>query len=238
MRDTTPTQREPGGGPFPSKSEMQAQLDEAVNNQINGLVPHGDLSKCELCGAPKAECGAADGECKNAQESTSGSSSKEESQDESGGGKQGGSKGDPSVKHPEKIDSTGDGVPDDHGDIAPPPTWLAWTARILTVGTLAAMILYLVYLILRDPVSARFDIDLMFDEAENRNGVWVLPVEVTNASTESIGNVTVEVTQGDTTRSFELMLMGEGEMGDAEVTFDLRPTEANTEAQVVSYVSP
>ena len=142
------------------------------------------------------------------------------------------------IIHPDRIDSTGDGMPDDQGNIAPPPTLLAWSARIITIATLFSLIGYLLFLCLRDPVSARFDIVMDFDRAEQRGSAWVLPVEVTNTSTESMGNVTVEVVQGETTRSFELLLMGEGEMGDAEVRLPDRPTLANTQADVVSYVSP
>ena len=142
------------------------------------------------------------------------------------------------VVDPKAIDSTGDGTPDDHGDVAPPPTWAAWLARIVTVGSLVCIIAYLLFLAMRPRVDAQFDIALDFDALEARGGQWVLPVEVTNASTVSMGSVNVEIESGDTLRTFALSLMGEGESGTAEVTFPARPDPDATEARVVSYVSP
>ena len=165
-----------------------------------------------------------------ARQNDSDNSSKEESKSGSGS--------DPDVVNPNALDATGDGTPDDHGNVAPPPTLAAWAARIITLGIMTLIIGYLVHLCLRPTVPAQFEVESAFDAVELRGGNWVLPVSVTNTSTESMGAVTVEVVQGETTRSFQFTLMGEGERGEAEVVFAERPTADTIEVTVVSYVSP
>ena len=142
------------------------------------------------------------------------------------------------IENPDSIDSTGDGTPDDHGNIAPPPTIAAWITRAVTVGSLLFIVGYLLYLCFRPEVPANFDIEMDFAGAEERGGLWVLPVNVTNTSTEAMGGVTVEVVQGETTRTFQFSLMGEGERGEAEVRLPERPVEGDVEADVTSYTSP
>ena len=234
MADTTDTR---GTSTFPSADEIRDQMEDALEAQRQGKVRQGDLSRCDLCGKPVVECDAAGG---HADDETSGGD--ESSEDNHEGDGSGESSSDPKAKYPERLDSTGDGTPDDHGNIAPPPTIAAWIARVLTVGTMALIIGYLVYLCFRPEVLARFDIELAFDQLDERNGRYVLPVMVTNDSTESMSGVAVEVVlstpEGETVRSFEIALMGEGESANAEVTFRERPTPDSVEADVVSYVSP
>ena len=138
----------------------------------------------------------------------------------------------------ELFDETGDGVPDDQGEESPPPTLLTWFARALSIAMIGSLIGYLVYLCLRPEVPAQFDVITHFDRAEQRDGAWVLPVDVLNTSTEAMASVVVDIEQGDVTRSFTVTLMGEGERAIAEVRLPERPTADNVTADVTSYQSP
>ena len=138
----------------------------------------------------------------------------------------------------EIFDDTGDGVPDDQGEESPPPTLMTWIVRLVSVALIGSLIGYLVYLSLRPEVAAQFDVIANVDRAEQRDGAWVLPVDVLNTSTESMASVVVEIEQGNVTRSFTVTLMGEGERAIAEVRLPERPTADNIVADVTSYQSP
>ena len=126
----------------------------------------------------------------------------------------------------------------------PAPTPLVWAVRLLSLGVLGFIVGYLVYMVITDTVPAQFVIEPDFDAVEPRMGRYVLPVTVTNDSTEAVTDVGVEVRldlpgeADDETISFTIPLMGEGERAEAEVLFAARPTDANTELAVTSYQSP
>jgi|GEM_PF-6950653 len=136
------------------------------------------------------------------------------------------------------FDSTGDGVADDEGESSPPPSAVTWTARVLSLGMVLSLIGYLAYLIVRPVVPAQFDVEPDFKAVEQRGSQWVLPVELTNTSTVALANVVVDISQGNVTRSFTVVLMGEGEKAQAEVRLPERPTLSNITADVTSYQSP
>ena len=134
------------------------------------------------------------------------------------------------------------GLPNDRTDTVPPPSAVEWGARIASVSLMALLVGYLLYLCLRPQVPAQFDVAPDYARAELRNGVWVLPVEVSNSSTESVTDVAVEITlagaDGEVARSTTIYILGEGESAMVEMQFPERPTEGNTEAVVGSYQSP
>ena len=123
-------------------------------------------------------------------------------------------------------------------DVTPPPSWIVWTVRLLSLATLLAIIGYLIHLAARPEVPAQFDIGLQFADAERRDGQWVLPVEFTNTSTEAVNEVVLEIAQGDVSRTTTVGLLGEGEMIAIEFRFPREPSQNNTEATVLSYQSP
>ena len=145
-----------------------------------------------------------------------------------------GMEGKPADDSSEKKDVPGDG-PD---DVTPPPSWIVWTVRLFSLGVLFAIIGYLLHLALRTQVPAQFDIGLQFADAERRDGQWVLPVELTNSSTEAVNEVVLEIAQGDVSRTTTVGLLGEGEMIAIEFRFPREPSQGNTEATVLSYQSP
>ena len=135
--------------------------------------------------------------------------------------------------------SKSDQVPGDGPDqTPPPPSWIVWAVRLSSLATLFAIIGYLIHLAVRPEVPAQFDINLEFGNAEQREGQWVLPVEVTNSSTEAVNEVVLEVAQGDVTRTTTIGLLGEGEQIAIEFRLPREPSEGNTEASVLSYQSP
>lgn len=130
------------------------------------------------------------------------------------------------------------------GSEGPPPTLLAWAARILSLGILAVIVGFLLYMIVSDEVPAQFELAADFDGVSERGGMFVLPLEVTNDSTSAITDVGVEIIldapgeADDQTVSITIPLMGEGETAAAEILFGARPTESNTTVRVTSYQSP
>ena len=146
-----------------------------------------------------------------------------------------GSSGDPdSGKSGNKEAVPGDG----EDERTPAPSGLVWAVRLASLAILFGIIGYLLYLALRPQVAAQFDIALQFDEAERRQGSWVLPVELTNTSTEAVGSVMLEVAQGDATRTATVSLLGEGETAVLEFHLPREPREGAVEASVLSYQSP
>ena len=126
----------------------------------------------------------------------------------------------------------------------PAPTPLVWGVRLASLGAIGFIVGYLIWLVFNDDVPAQFEIAAQWSDVEERNGRFVLPVSVTNDSTEAVTDVGVEVVldlpgeADDETVSFTIPLMGEGEEADIEVLFASRPTDANTELHVTSYQSP
>ena len=139
-------------------------------------------------------------------------------------------------------DSTGDGTPDDKGETAPPPSWLVWTVRVFSVGTLLAIIAYLLYLALRTDIPASFEIKPDFDAVAQRGVAWTLPIDVVNVSTEAVSDLMIEVVQtgpnGETARTATLVLVGEGETLELEMLFPERPRADAIETRVLSYQNP
>ena len=115
------------------------------------------------------------------------------------------------------------GLPNDRTDTVPPPSAMEWGARIASLSLLALLVGYLLFLCFRTQVPAQCDVSPEFDRAMLRNGVWVLPVEVSNISTESVTDVAVDVTLttgGEaTTQSTTIYILGEGESARLEVQF-------------------
>ena len=125
-----------------------------------------------------------------------------------------------------------------------PPTLVVWAVRAATLGALGLLVGYLTYMIVSDTVPAQFDIRPDFAELEARDGAFVLPVDVVNDSTEAVTEVVVVATldapgeADDEQISYTVALMGEGERATAELRFQTRPTDANTDFRVTSYQSP
>ena len=125
----------------------------------------------------------------------------------------------------------------------PPPTALIWAARIATLGALLFVIGYLVWCIITDVRPAQFEVEADWDALEPRNGHYVLPVKVTNDSTEAVTSVVLDIAYTDAdgedaTMSATLPLMGEGESAKLEFVFKSPPREDTTEMMVTSYQSP
>lgn len=147
----------------------------------------------------------------------------------------------------EQESSNGGSSKSDSSDSAfqedPAPTVLVWAARLVTLGALAIIIGYLVHLIFTDERPAQFVIDAQYDQLDQRNGNYVLPIRLTNDSTEAVTSVVLDAEldlPGDETTNLSatLPLMGEGESAMLEMVFQTRPTPDTLDLRVSSYQSP
>ncbi|MEM7728378.1 MAG: hypothetical protein AAF311_03800 [Pseudomonadota bacterium] len=125
----------------------------------------------------------------------------------------------------------------------PPPTILVWIARTLTLAALLSIIGYLFWLISTDSRPAQFVVDARWSELDPRGGEWVLPITVTNDSTEAVTNVVLDAAfqppgREEVNLSTTLPLMGEGERALLEMVFEDEPTPDTLDLRVSSYQSP
>ncbi|WP_298918305.1 hypothetical protein [uncultured Algimonas sp.] len=125
----------------------------------------------------------------------------------------------------------------------PPPTFVIWVVRLLSVSAMLMIVAYLVYMIMSDTVPAQFDIRPEFSELDERDGNFVLPLTVVNTSTVAVTTVVVVAEldgpgDRDDTISATLPLMGEGETARLDLVFEQKPSEGNLKLRVTSYQSP
>ncbi|MGB3456430.1 MAG: hypothetical protein WBG08_05575 [Litorimonas sp.] len=126
----------------------------------------------------------------------------------------------------------------------PAPTILVWIARALTLGALLWIVGYLVWLISTDNRPAQFIVDARWAELDPRNGEWVLPITVTNDSTEAVTSVVLDAAfqppdgKEEVNLSATLPLMGEGERALLEMVFEDEPSPDTLDLRVSSYQSP
>ena len=135
-----------------------------------------------------------------------------------------------------------DGLPNDRTNTTPPPSLLEWGVRIVSLSVLAILVGYLVLLGSRESIPAQFNIDMRFDEVEQRGSDWVLPLRVENTSTESVTELTLGVSldtaDGPVERTTTIYILGEGERVSLELMFPERPDPSQTEAHIHAYQSP
>ena len=102
---------------------------------------------------------------------------------------------------------------DADGDQSPvPPTWIGWGLRIASSLLIAALLVYLVIQATSPAQDFRLAIEAQWDKASTRDGELLVPIKLTNDSTQTVRNLRVDL-MSDLPNSVEveIALFGPGE---------------------------
>ena len=118
-------------------------------------------------------------------------------------------------------------------------------AEWVTMGVSVVLVLgtagYLVYLGLRaDPPLVPVEVNVMIDRAENKDGRYVVPIEVRNRGRRTVKNLEVRLTQlsadgRQVSSEITIDYLGEGATAKAYVYLNRDPRVARPEAEPFSY---
>lgn len=103
--------------------------------------------------------------------------------------------------------------PDGSGDKSPvPPTWIGWSFRIFSATLIAALFVYLLSHATAPDRDFRLQTEADWSKASTRDGTLLVPVTLTNDSTQTIRNLKVELMSASSEPiEVEVMLFGPGE---------------------------
>jgi len=126
----------------------------------------------------------------------------------------------------------------DNADKAP-PSILMWAVRGVSALLVVGLLGYLIWSAVQPTVEVRFAFEVKTEDCAQREGRWVLPVEVTNESTISAHDVTYAISLSDgTEKMVTLLLIGPNEQLTHEFWFDEDPRGRAAKCQVTSYLLP
>ena len=125
-----------------------------------------------------------------------------------------------------------------------PPTIVEWGARAVSLLLLALLIGYTVRMALQPREPPHFEYEVRTEQIEERDGSWVVPIEVRNLSNAGVIELTVVaelVDENDIVvdeADLPLPLFGPGESIDVEVWFDENPADYELQFNVDGYITP
>ncbi|NNC60686.1 MAG: hypothetical protein HKO05_11940 [Erythrobacter sp.] len=102
---------------------------------------------------------------------------------------------------------------DADGDKSPvPPTWIGWSLRVASTLLIAALLVYLTIQAVSPPQDFRLAIEAEWDKASSRDGELLVPIKLTNDSTQTVRNLRVDL-MSDLPEpvEVEILLFGPGE---------------------------
>lgn len=125
----------------------------------------------------------------------------------------------------------------------PAPTALEWTVRLVSAAVLLALTGYIVWTAFQPTVNPHFEFAFEIADMEERDGQWVVPLDVTNRGTSTLENVVVRLQLLDGERVIEepevtFALIGEEEVQKAEFWFTSEPVGYLLKPSVVGYRLP
>lgn len=125
---------------------------------------------------------------------------------------------------------------------SPPPTWLSWGIRGLSLAIIVSLIAYLVYDTVRPVREPVITFTIIQSKIESRGGGWALPVSVTNAGTEAVHalkiNAALTQVQGKPSSTLTVLILGPNEEVTATFWFSEDPRGKGPEFFVESYLNP
>lgn len=124
----------------------------------------------------------------------------------------------------------------------PPPTWLAWTVRGVSLAMVLGLLGYFVYLAVVPEEQPTFEFTVQTADVERRGAGWAVPVKVVNAGTLSVHALRLEATLAgidDSPVEEQIVpLLGPGEEITVEFWFDRDPRPTGVACSTGSYLLP
>lgn len=126
----------------------------------------------------------------------------------------------------------------------PPPTILEWSVRIGSLLILVGLTIYLIATGLLPTQPPKFDVAFDVEQSMQREGRWVLPVEVINVGTLAVEDLQLTLAlvkpDGEVVEeiSSTISLIGQNELFNLEFWLDEDPRNFDLEIKVNSYKVP
>lgn len=126
----------------------------------------------------------------------------------------------------------------------PPPTWLEWGVRIVSLAIVGALVAFVVVDGLRATRPPAYSYEVDPARIERRGESWVVPAEITNDGTVSVSAVTITMalTGPDGTvvddSSVTVDLLGRGVTTQLEFVFPTDPRDYEIDLAVAGYQLP
>lgn len=117
-----------------------------------------------------------------------------------------------------------------------PPTKLGWVARIVSVALLLVLVGSIVLQIVQPMRDIEFDVTVVEEDIREQNGRYLIPVDITNKSTKTAREVTLELDTGTETTEIDLTMIGQQET----ITFVISASQPVTSVEhaIISYEAP
>ncbi len=126
----------------------------------------------------------------------------------------------------------------------PPPTLVEWAARLVSVLLLFVLVGYLAWSGYQEEAPIAFGFTVLMEQLDERDGSWVLPVEVTNQGGTSIVNLYMVVELVDEASEvveeidLDIALMGHGQRQSFDLWWDRDPRDYEVRFNVERYERP
>lgn len=121
-------------------------------------------------------------------------------------------------------------------DKKPAPTWIEWTARIVSAALVLALTAFVTYhaIVSNEPASISLEVDA--ESARRVDDGWATPVHAINEGDEGVTDVVFEIQQeGAEPQTFLVPLLGPGVTHDLMVIVPAPPTSTPVRGSVLSY---
>lgn len=125
----------------------------------------------------------------------------------------------------------------EHEERRYPPTLIGWAARLVSLGLVAALLAVLAVEITQPTREVGLKVEPQWNEVRATDGSVLVPVEITNSSTQTIREMKLELDGGiGEPVHIDIALMGEAETLTYVAGFPRRPK--NIAYRIVSYQAP
>lgn len=124
----------------------------------------------------------------------------------------------------------------------PPPTWLEWTVRGVSLLLVLFCLGYFFYSASLPETMPKFVFEVQQDKIEQRGGQWAVPVDVTNDSGASVHALTITATltglEDEPEETLTVTLLGPNEEITTTFWFDEDPRGKGLEMSTGAYLLP
>lgn len=126
----------------------------------------------------------------------------------------------------------------------PPPTWVEWSARGVSLLIVLSLFAYLIFAGLSSSEPATLIGEVLSERIDQRDGAWVVPATITNDGDVSVSEVKATLQMVDASgevvesEQVDIPLLGQAASASVQFWFSQDPAEHRLEFDFGSYQVP